>query len=258
MTDDIILRATYDQFADVLGLPGRACTHFQIHEANPCHEPMPITAGMPLMKRALEKGELPNTVSIFQHKYEFLFKCVLSSLVPKVGDCGTVQNYCIDLMARMHTKGNEPIDVVDFLWNEIRLASTKKSRSFPRGPFIQALIDARAPSSVHKTTKHKMWTPRDEDKGKTPKRTSRKTKKNSISKPASRLARFIGRTQKDIFKACTFRTTEVVNMELHHYKKFRSYKDRLHAKGSDVSEDEHPPYNLSTSRFWFPRRCGVS
>lgn len=176
-----------------------------------------------------------------------MFKCVHASLVPKLGDRDMVQNYCIDL-----TKGNEPIDMADYLWKEILLASTKKNKSFPHGPYIQTLIDAWAPFGVDNTTKHKMWTPRDGDKAKgmAPKRSSRKTK--HILEPTRRLGHFFARTRKALMESCTFNATQVVTMESHHYKKVKGLKDRLCARGILVSEDEDPPTVSKILDFGFP------
>lgn len=87
-----------------------------------------------------------------------------------------IRNFAIDLMLRMALHPNKKIDVMDFLFHEIRIASMEQIRSFPYAPFIQMLIDARVPNPLYKDTKHGNWTLLLEgvEKEKAPKRAYRK------------------------------------------------------------------------------------
>lgn len=112
--------------------------------------------------------------------------------------------------------------MVDFLWHDIRFASARHNGSFPHASFIQALIDSRVAFPIHKDTPWRVWTPRfeKEDTGKAPKSAYKKGKKEH----ASRLARFIAKTQNAIFAACTFNAREIANMERKYNKKVKGLR----------------------------------
>jgi hypothetical protein len=55
-----------------------------------------------------------------------MHKIIIKTLVPKIGDREKVRNFAIDLLVRMHTYGNERIDLVDFFTNKSALPLTYK------------------------------------------------------------------------------------------------------------------------------------
>ncbi|KAM3387341.1 hypothetical protein ACQJBY_010277 [Aegilops geniculata] len=92
-----------------------------------------------------------------------------NSIAPKKGDRGMAWAYNIDLMYYYRKDPARPVDMVDFLWHEIRMACCLKLRTLPHAPFIQTVIDSVYPCSIAKTSTHSMWIPRDESsRGKAP------------------------------------------------------------------------------------------
>ena len=92
---------------------------------------------MPASQPATEqKGKELDDIFIFCPKYRWLFQCILNSIAPKKGDHGMVWAYSIDLMYYSRKAPARPIDMADFLWHEICMASCLKVRTLPRAPFI--------------------------------------------------------------------------------------------------------------------------
>jgi hypothetical protein len=74
--------------------------------------------------------ENAHSTSLLQPVYVMMHKIITKMLVPKIGHREKVTNFAIDLLVQMHTHGNERFDLVDFLYQQIRLASYLQDRSF--------------------------------------------------------------------------------------------------------------------------------
>jgi hypothetical protein len=66
------------------------------------------------------------------------------------------------------TNLDRKLNVSDFIFNEMRLASYSPGRSLPHGPFIQAMINAYFEPSIHMDCPHKFWSPRRDTTKKAP------------------------------------------------------------------------------------------
>ena len=86
-----------------------------------------------------------NQVSIWRSPYYIIYQCIICTIYPKMGDKGSCNSYCIDLMSRLHESPKGKINVPHFLWHEIRFASFQYKRAYPHAPFIQALIGSVDP-----------------------------------------------------------------------------------------------------------------
>ena len=165
--------------------------------------------------------------------------------------------YSIDLMYYSRKAPTRSIDMADFLWNEIHMASCLKVRTLPHAPFIQRVIDSVYPCSISKTSTHSMWTPRDEySRGKAPappcaESSSRHTK--PFMKPFDRLARFIGKSHKAIFDTCRYTATHIATEEVRRISEANALRGRLRARpGSPVEPDEPIPDRLPLPEVDFP------
>ena len=110
-------------------------------QSNPNHAPKNIEACGYLLKPIteldeVEKGKDLNLVSIWRSPFFIIYQCVIRTVDPKMGDKGSCNGYCIDLMYRLYEHPNGKINVPHFLWHEIRLASPQYKRAFPHAPFL--------------------------------------------------------------------------------------------------------------------------
>lgn len=105
----------------------------------------------------VEKGKYLNQVSIWRSPFFIIYQCVIRTIYSKMGDKGSCNGYCIDLMYRLYEHPNRKINVPHFLWHEIRLASLQYKRAFPHAPFLQALIESIAPFPIARTHVHLWW-----------------------------------------------------------------------------------------------------
>jgi hypothetical protein len=136
MTHHSQFTVSFEEFAAALGMPGPVASLFRIHEVNPKFEAMPISACAclampPSQLSSVQQSKELNDISIFRLKYRWLFQCILNSIAPKKGDRGMVRAYSIDLMYYSRKAPDRPIDMADFLWHEIRMASGLKGRTLP-------------------------------------------------------------------------------------------------------------------------------
>ncbi|KAM0930863.1 hypothetical protein ACQ4PT_000752 [Festuca glaucescens] len=160
-------------------------------------------------------------------KYAFLFKCLTWTLVPKSGDYISVRNFAIDLMLEMAIL-DQKLNVADFIFHEMRLASYSQGRSLPYGPFIQAMIEDAFEPSIQLDCSHKVWSPRFDNKKKAPMPVVAPTSISVVS-PLSRFEKFMAKAQRSIFNMCKFNAQEVVNHNKLAYDRVKVYKDRLRA-----------------------------
>ena len=262
MTHHSQFTVSFEAFAAALGMPGSEASLFRIHEVNPKFEAMPISACgclvMPTSQLStVQQSKELNDISIFRLKYRWLFQCILNSIAPKKGDRGMVRAYSIDLMYYSRKNPTRPIDMADFLWHEIRMASCLKVRTLPHAPFIQTVIDSVFTCPINKTNIHSMWTPRDDtSRGKAPapscgESSSRHTK--PFIRPFDRLARFIGKSHKAIFDTCRYTATHIATEEVRRISEANALRARLRAcPGSPVEPDEPIPDRLPLPEVDFP------
>ncbi|KAM3402213.1 hypothetical protein ACQJBY_006257 [Aegilops geniculata] len=166
-----------------------------------------------------------------------------------MGDKGSCNGYCIDLMYRLYEHPDGKINVPHFLWDEIRLASLQYKQSFPHAPFLQDFIESIAPFPIARTHVHPRWVipPHMADDW-APKKSSTAQRSDAQSRPTppnlgsfSRIARFLGKAHSAMMKAFSF-----------HYSQNHDVITRLRASGATyVSEDERLP-DAPPSDFGFP------
>src|SRR3954469_11407279 len=116
-----------------------------------------------------------------------------------------------------------PIDVADFLWHEVWLHSLTKSDHFPLAPYIHRVIDHFATAPIQKPVVHHEWIPKKGSSlyagGPHPSVTVASTSLASrrakpMAEPLRRIARFLGKSQQAIFKACTANATDTHELEV--------------------------------------------
>lgn len=237
MTGGEHLSCTFARFAELLGLNGAEGYSIHSHAAN----------GLALHPKALaplyppgHASKLVGTSTAMIPKYAFLFKCLTWTLVPKSGDYLSVRNFAIDLMLEMAILDRK-LNVADFIFHEMRLASYSQGRSLPYGPFIQAMIDDAFVPSIQMDCSHKVWTPRFDNKNNAPMPVVAPPSMPVVS-PLSRFEKFMAKAQRSIFNMCKFNAQELVNHNKLAYDRIKLYKDRLRALGdTQVSDDEAPP-----------------
>ncbi|KAM0861358.1 hypothetical protein ACQ4PT_045950 [Festuca glaucescens] len=235
MTGGERLACTFERFAELLGLDGADGYSTHSHAAN----------GLALQPKALaplyprgHASKAVGTSTAMIPKYAFLFKGLTWTLVPKSGDYISVRNFAIDLMLEMANLDRK-LNVVDFIFHEMRLASYSQGRSLPYGPFIQAMIEDAFEPSIQKDCSHKVWTPRFDNKKKAP---VVAPPSMPVVSPPSRFEKLMTKAQRSIFNMCKFNAQEVVNHNKLAYDRVKMYKDRLCALGdTQVSDDEAPP-----------------
>ena len=159
MTSDTVLTASYSQFVAALGFPD---TGFKIHKDDPNHRPKGIEVCADLLKPIEdvtneEKQKGLNQVSIWRSPFYIIYQCVIRTIYPKMGDKGSCNGYCIDLMYRLFEHPNGKINVPHFLWHEIHLASLQYKRAFPHAPFLQDFIESIAPFPIARTHVQPRW-----------------------------------------------------------------------------------------------------
>jgi hypothetical protein len=141
------------------------------------------------------------------------------------------------------TKLDRELNIADFIFHEMRLASFTPDRSLPYGPFIQAMIEHTFDRDIHMDSPHKKWCPRFDTKKKAP---------MPVVAPPSRFEKFMAKAQRSIFNMCKFHAQEVVTNNKFAHARAKKYKDPLRALGDDhVSDDEDPPV-LTVPEFAFP------
>ncbi|KAM0829411.1 hypothetical protein ACQ4PT_066885 [Festuca glaucescens] len=237
MTGGERLSCTFERFAELLGLNGAEGYSIHSHAAN----------GIALQPKALaplyppgHASKVIGTSTAMIPKYAFLFKCLTWTLVPKSGDYVSVQNFAIDLMLEMAILDRK-LNVADFIFHEIRLASYSQGHSLPYGHFIEAMIEDAFEPSIQLDCSHKVWSPRFDNKKKAPMPVVAPPSIPVIS-PPSRFEKFMAKAQRSIFNMCKFNAQEVVNHNKLAYDRVKVYKDRLRALGdTQVSDDEAPP-----------------
>ncbi|KAM0847547.1 hypothetical protein ACQ4PT_054937 [Festuca glaucescens] len=237
MTGGERLSCTFGRFAELLGLDGSEGYSIHSHAAKGIA--MPPKALAPLYP----PGHAPKAVgtsTAMLPKYDFLFKCLTWTLVPKSGDYISVRNFAIDLMLEMANLDRK-LNVADFIFHEMRLASYSQGRSLPYGPFIQAMIEDVFKPSIQMDCSHKVWSPRFDTKKKATMPVVAPPRMPVVS-PPSRFENFMAKAHRSIFNMCKFNAQEVVNNNKLAYDRVKRYKDRLRALGdTQVSDDEAPP-----------------
>ncbi|KAM0901853.1 hypothetical protein ACQ4PT_019688 [Festuca glaucescens] len=251
MTGGECLSCTFERFTELLGLDGTEGIHS--HAAN----------GLVLQPKALAPLYPPGHASMsvgtstaMIPKYAFLFKCLTWTLVPKSGDYISVRNFAIDLMLEMAILDRK-LNVADFIFHEMRLASYSQGCSLPYGPFIQAMIDDSFHPCIQMDCAHKVWCPRFDTKKKASMLVVAPPSMPVIS-PLSHFEKFMAKAQRSIFNMCKFNAQEVVNRNKLAYGHLKLYKDCLRALGdTQVSDDEAPPALALPvlPEFTFPEAC---
>ena len=180
-----------------------------------------------------------------------------------MGDKGSCNSYCIDLMHRLYAYPKGKINVPHFLGHEIRLAYFQHKRAFPHAPFLQAFIESVAPFPIARTHLHERWVipphmaddwvakdssaPARLTSASVPPPTSRSTPSSSAS--FGRMARFLGKAHSAMMKVFTFHCSQ--NHEV--FTCMVTSKNALNARLRDprvydVSDDERlpdePPYDF--------------
>jgi hypothetical protein len=239
MTNGKRLSCTFEEFASLLELDGSQGYSIHDHAAHGvAMHPKELTPLYPPGCATKTFG----TATAMIPKYALLFKCLTWTIVPKGGDYISVRNFAIDLMLEM-TKLDRELNIADFIFHEMRLASFSQDRSLPYGPFIQAMIEHTFDRDIHMDSPHKKWCPRFDTKKKAP---------VPVVAPPSRFERFMAKAQRSIFNMCKFHAQEVVTSNKFAHARAKKYKDRLRALGDDqVSDDEDPPV-LTVPEFAFP------
>lgn len=151
MTDGKSYKATYDEWAAVLGLEGHAMPGVKLHDSASIHD----AALAPLYPTNTEKKEFGG-VSKMLPKYFHMHKILRPVFIAKGGDKGRMWDYTGDLMLNMASP--EQFHIFDFIFHEVKRASVAK-RSLPFSPFIQPLIEtfARYLGEVHLECKHSSY-----------------------------------------------------------------------------------------------------
>jgi hypothetical protein len=152
MTGGQRLSCTFAKFANLLDLDGTQ--GYSIHSHAPNGLAMAPKALAPLYPPGRATKALGSSTAMIP-KYAFLFKCLTCTLVPKSGDYISVRNFAIDLMVEMTDLSRE-LNVADFIFHEMRLASFTQGRSLPYGPFIQAMIDDSFQRDIQLDCPHKI------------------------------------------------------------------------------------------------------
>ena len=103
MTSDTEITASYADFVAALGFPD---VGFKIHKDDPNHRPKPVDKCGFLLKDLADIPEEDrlrdvNQVAIWRSPYFIIFQCVIRTIYPKMGDKGSCNSYCIDLMHRL-------------------------------------------------------------------------------------------------------------------------------------------------------------
>ncbi|KAM0919527.1 hypothetical protein ACQ4PT_008148 [Festuca glaucescens] len=237
MTGGERLSCTFVKFAQLLGLDGTQGYSIHSHAAKGLG--MPPKALAPLYPPGHAHKAIGISTAMIP-KYAFLFKCLTLTLVPKSGDYISVRNFAIDLMLEM-TILDRKLNVADFIFHEMCLASYSQGRSLPYGPFIQAMIDAFFQPSIQMDCPHKGWCPRFDTKKKAPMPEVAPLSRPVVP-PLTRFEKFMAKAQRSIFHMCKFNAQEVVTNNKLVYARTKMYKDHLHALGdTQVSDDEAPP-----------------
>lgn len=165
-----------------------------------------------------------------------------------------VRNYNIDPTYYSNKAPHRLVDMADFIWHEICMASMQKNMTFLHAPFIQRFIESIYPSPIAKTAPHTMWTPRDyhDEKGKAlAGSSSRKAK--PFAKPFAQIDRFLGKSKKAIFDTCRYTATHVATQEVHRITEANAPRARLRTcAGSPVKDDEPCPARLPLPEVDFP------
>lgn len=159
-----------------------------------------------------------NQVSIWRSPYYIIYQCIIRIIYPKMGDKGSCNSYCIDLMSRLHESLKGKINVPHFLWYEICLASFQYKHVFPHVPFIQALIESVAPFSLVRTHVHEKWiipphvaddfAPKGTSKSAPAHRSAARSRPTTASLASfGRFSHFIGKAHSAMMKAFSFKCT---------------------------------------------------
>ena len=160
-----------------------------------------------------------------------------------MGDKGSYNGYCIDLMYRLFEHPNG-INVPHFLWYEIRLDSLQYKRGFPHAPFLQALIESIAPFPIARTHVHPRWViPPHMANDWAPKKSSTAQRSAAQSRPTppssgcfGRIARFLGKAHSAMMKAFSFHYSQNYDVVTRMVSSKNAFKARLRASGAtDVS-----------------------
>ena len=139
-THQTTITITYEQWCEALGMPVLSDALFRIHGLNDEFEPMAIDKCMrclmPMSEMPKDVTIIPNNSALFLPLYRQFHQCLLRTLVPKHGDKSMVRSFGIDFL--VHVKATQdafedglptprPIDVADFIWNEICGFSLQKN-----------------------------------------------------------------------------------------------------------------------------------
>jgi hypothetical protein len=234
MTGTTKYRAHLRDFAQTLGIPcygARDEGVFRIHSEESMR-PSYMDNMYDQNKTGVVHGNLRGLLPF----YDQMNKLFRSTLTPKVGDSSFIRGYTINLLK--HARDETPIDVMDFLYNEIRLAMVDR-RSLPLAPYIQAFVNRITGLDLPTNVIHPLYKPSIEKiiPGVTT-RDLRNMATRDPTPPPPRESRSIMAALKSIFTICQSNSTKVAKLNRRTKKNTLRLKELQRAAGSlTVSPD---------------------